>query len=80
MVIKKPIEKKEKSLDTKAIGSFYKKNPIFSIKSETSKGEVILISFGISKAKAILNHLEELNEFISSVENKTFEECEYLRE
>ena len=38
----------------------FKGNPIFNIKS----GEFNVISFGKSKAKAILDHIDEIKEFV----------------
>jgi hypothetical protein len=44
--------------------SEYKGHPVIEIESEEENGFQIRLSFGISKAKLILEHLEDIKRFV----------------
>ena len=55
-------------MQTKVIKDEYKGNPMFKIIKVDEDGEQVgeypVVSFGLKKAKAILDHKEELEQFI----------------
>jgi hypothetical protein len=62
-------------MKTKVFFEEFKGNKMFAIWPVDENGEKIgeypVLSFGVKKAAAILSHIEELKEFVSSTEKKT---------